>query len=351
MAARSADVVTRIAGELGIGWSGTDWRRALEELAPDIVAVGTPGGAHLEPILAAIEAGCHVYCDKPLAVDAPSARRISDAALAKSVKTAFAASFCYEPAVAHAERLIADGAIGELCEVECLSAYALNPLIPFGWSHRVSEGGGRLNNNFTHKLAIVLRATGGRLTKVTGEVRNDMLRAPLGEHQHDFRYREKGAPTARDAERGEWREVDSDWSYTVLGRLAPGFGGEASLLFKHAGLQPRRHEDCVRLLGTTAAIHIDGAYATGALSIQEQGGAWRELETPEDITASLPAIGDATQRNWTVLAGAFLDDLAGRPHLPYLSFREGWLFQEVIDLVRAGASWTELPGPAWPRSS
>src|SRR5689334_19246151 len=76
MASRTADVCQRMAAKLNIPRAGTDWRGMITEIKPDIVAVGTPGGVHLEMITAALEAGCHVLCDKPLATTAQDARAI-----------------------------------------------------------------------------------------------------------------------------------------------------------------------------------------------------------------------------------------------------------------------------------
>uniref|UniRef100_UPI0038F69D0A Gfo/Idh/MocA family protein n=3 Tax=Bacteria TaxID=2 RepID=UPI0038F69D0A len=82
--------------------------------------------------------------------DGSTSKELYDLAVAKGVKTAFASSFRYMPEILHAKRLVAAGAIGEPLEVECISHFNLERDIPFGWSHRQEEGGGRLNNNFTH---------------------------------------------------------------------------------------------------------------------------------------------------------------------------------------------------------
>ena len=66
MVSRTAEVVDRVAAEMGIPYSSTDWVAALDALEPDIVAIGTPGGAHFEQIMEALDRGCHVFCDKPL---------------------------------------------------------------------------------------------------------------------------------------------------------------------------------------------------------------------------------------------------------------------------------------------
>ena len=74
------------------------------------------------------------------------------------------------PEVIHAKRLVAAGTIGEPLEVECVSHFNLERDIPFGWSHRREDGGGRLNNNFTHKLSIVTSVIGEKILSVMGEM-------------------------------------------------------------------------------------------------------------------------------------------------------------------------------------
>ncbi len=119
------------------------------------MSIATPGGAHYEPIKQAIEAGCHVFCDKPMTHSAASAVELYELAKSNDVKTAYAASFRYTVSVLHAKRLAEEGAIGEPLEIECISHFNLDRDIPFGWSHRKEDGGGRLNNNFTHTLSAI----------------------------------------------------------------------------------------------------------------------------------------------------------------------------------------------------
>ena len=86
---------------------------------------------------------------------AASAVELYELAKSNDVKTAYAASFRYTVSVLHAKRLAEEGAIGEPLEIECISHFNLDRDIPFGWSHRKEDGGGRLNNNFTHTLSAI----------------------------------------------------------------------------------------------------------------------------------------------------------------------------------------------------
>lgn len=343
MASRTAHVVDRVAEELAIPYSTTDWQAGLTQTQPDIVAVGTPGGAHLAPTLAALAQGAHVFCDKPLAPTAHEAKQLFVAAEQAGVKTAYAASYCFMPAVLQAKEMVANGDIGVPQEFEGISHFGLNPLIPFGWSHRLDQGGGRLNNNFPHKLAVVLNVLGGEVAAVSGTIRSDLKRAPVVEGVHHFRERHGFAPDSADEPGLEWMESDSDWAYTVLAKIGiPGTDEPLSALFKHSGLQPRVHADYMAFYGSEGVIHIEGHYGHGPLHFRSTKGEWNEIPTPAHIDAAQPDVEDDTQRNWHLLAREFVADINGEPCGWYPTFRDGWFYQEIIDVVRADQGWTEV---------
>jgi predicted dehydrogenase len=347
MASRTREVVEKVAAELEISVASTDWRATLREIRPDIVAIGTPGGTHVEMIGAALEMGCHIFADKPLATTAVEAKQLYRQAKTAGVKTAYAASFRYMPSALLAKELVAAGAIGSVYEVECVSHYHWPKLTPFGWAHRLDTGGGRLNNNFTHKLAITLNVVGGTVLAAMGETRNDLKRAPVGAPVHDFRHFTRSALSPEQAAQCKWQEVDSDWSYTVLTRIgAAGSDPQdgVSATFRHSCLRAGKLEDYIAFYGEEGTIHITGAYAQGKVYVGRSKTEWEEVPMPQRITDSLPAIADDTYRNWTQLAREFVADVRGEGNAGYLKFRDGWLFQEVIDIARSGRGWMILPG-------
>src|SRR3954463_10637075 len=67
LCARTPSAVQAMAEKLGVPRTSVDWRQTLDDIKPEIVCVATPAGAHAEVIEAALERGCHVYSDKPLA--------------------------------------------------------------------------------------------------------------------------------------------------------------------------------------------------------------------------------------------------------------------------------------------
>ena len=340
---RTPEVVRDVAQNMGIPYAGTDWQEALTVCKPDIVSIATPGGAHYEPIKQAIAHGCHVFCDKPMTSSGETAAELHALAQAKGVKTAYAASFRYTGSVLHAKQLVAEGAIGEPTEVECISHFNLEREIPFGWSHRKADGGGRLNNNFTHTLSIACSVVGEKILSIIGEVRDDLGRAPIVEGVHNFATRRNFIPKDLDDPALKWGESDVEWSYTVLARLDSPFADKpVSVLFKHGGLVPRFHEDHIVFYGTKGAIYIKGHYGSGQLYLADKTGTWQEMPLPQDIADAIPQVKGETEQCWHYLAREFVRDISGEPVAPYPTFREGSQYQQIIDLIRKNDNWTDV---------
>ncbi|MDN3717662.1 oxidoreductase [Vibrio breoganii] len=340
---RTEHVVTQVAKDLDIPYSGTNWALALEMCKPDIVSIATPGGAHVEAIKEAISFGCHIFCDKPLTESGETALEIYRLAKEKGVKTAFASSFRYMPEIMHAKQLVAAGAIGEPTEVECISHFNLDRNIPFGWSHRTEAGGGRLNNNFTHLLSIVTSVVGEKLLSISGEVRNDMPKAPVVEGVHNFTERRNFIPKDINDPNLEWRACDVEWSYTVMAQIESRIpaANPVSVLFKHGGLTPRFNEDHIVFHGSQGSIYIKGHYGDGPLYLWKEGQ-WQEVALPSEITEQLPAIECETQRSWTHLATQLVKDVSGIEVEPYQTFEDGCRYQLIIDLIRKNDRWVDV---------
>ncbi|MBW8189731.1 Gfo/Idh/MocA family oxidoreductase [Neiella marina] len=340
---RTESVVNEVAKKMGIPYAGTDWQQALQDCKPDAVTIATPGGAHYDPITQAIEFGCHVFCDKPLTQSGETAKALHDLAVAKGVKTAFAASFRYMPDVMHAKRLVAEGAIGEPLEVECISHFNLERDIPFGWSHRKEDGGGRLNNNFTHKLSIVTSVIGEKILSINGEVRDDLGKAPIVEGVHNFKTRRDFIPKDLNDPSLKWGESNVEWSYTVLAQLESEMAKQpVSVLFKHGGLHPRFNEDYIAFYGSKGSIYIKGHYGSGPLYLYGDNKTWQELPLPADIAADIPDVDGDTERNWRYLIREFVKDIQGQSVAPYQTFKEGSQYQQLIDLIRQNDNWVDV---------
>lgn len=345
---RTESVVKQVAQDMEIPYAGTDWQQALTDCKPDVVSIATPGGAHVEPIKQAIAFGCHVFSDKPLTADGSTSKELHELAVAKGVKTAFASSFRYMPEILHAKRLVAAGAIGEPLEVECISHFNLERDIPFGWSHRQEDGGGRLNNNFTHMMSIVTSVVGEKILSIMGEVRDDLGKAPIVEGVHNFKTRRDFIPEDINDPSLKWGESNVEWSYNVLAQLESEFAKKpVSVMFKHGGLHPRFNEDHIVFYGSKGAIYIKGHYGAGPLYLygENNGGdakEWLEQALPADIAADIPNVEGDTERNWRYLIREMVKDIEGEDVPSYQTFKEGSQYQQLIDLIRKNDYWVDV---------
>jgi hypothetical protein len=82
VAGRDADAVRAAANRLGFTSSETDWRRLVERDDIDLIDICTPGDSHFEIAIAALQAGKHVMCEKPLANTVGQAEQMAAAARA-----------------------------------------------------------------------------------------------------------------------------------------------------------------------------------------------------------------------------------------------------------------------------
>jgi len=109
---RNGETLRDAADRLGFDSTTTDWEVAVE--AADVFYNLGPNHLHVEPSVAALEAGTPVLCEKPLAPTREGAERMAAAARETEVPAATAFNYRYVPAIQYARTLIADGALGEI---------------------------------------------------------------------------------------------------------------------------------------------------------------------------------------------------------------------------------------------
>jgi predicted dehydrogenase len=229
---RTPEPTYQRAAQLGITDVGFDWRAGLEELRPEIVSIATPADSHRSIAEFAAELGCHVVCEKPLATNAADAQAMRQA-VGMGLKHGYAATGRYAPTIQQTRQLLADGVIGRVHEIESF-AHLNVPMwrLPYCWVHSLEQGGGMLNNLFTHHLAQVLYVTQGAMHAVAGEARVLRDQAPVGPAIHDFRQLFALAGTWDPEQAKEWRAANADMAYTVTAEIRLGDGNLANALFR-----------------------------------------------------------------------------------------------------------------------
>lgn len=107
-----AEKAEAAAEEFSIPTATDDWEAAVADPEVDVVDVATPSDTHYELATAALEAGKHVLCEKPVAHDYRDTRRAATLARERGLKTKLGFTFRYSPGVQFAKSLIDDGFVG-----------------------------------------------------------------------------------------------------------------------------------------------------------------------------------------------------------------------------------------------
>jgi predicted dehydrogenase len=342
---RTPEPAYKRAAQLGVDAVRFDWRAAIEELRPDIVTIGVPGAPHREMAEFAAQAGCHIVCEKPLAINAADARAMLEVVERAGVKHAYAATGCYSPAIIHAQALIAQGAIGQLREVESsLRWFMPAGTMPYSWFDQLELGGGLLNNIFVHKLAQVVRATGGTVRAAAGETRVDPKPVPVGPQIHDVRELFGPIEGWNPAQATEWRQGDADAAYTVMAQVRLPDGNDANALFRASAFGTTPHPEYLVFYGDAGALYMTGEHGAED-RIQRfvpERQAWEDVLIPPAVIAALPPTEDLVQCCWNQFFREFVADVQGNGYAGYPTFHDGWAAAEVIDIARAQSGWTAL---------
>ena len=304
---RNAEIAAQLAARLGVERLGQDWRGAITELAPDVVAIATT---------------------------AADARAMRDAVVAAGVRHACAATAALSPAITHAAALIRQGAIGRVRHAEKTTHLVPRPDQPYSWWHRLADGGGILYNGFPHVLQTLVRITGGAVRDATGTTSQALQRAPVGPQHHDHR---AARADAVDLQRADvhWRDADTETGFQALLRLRL---PDASVATATIATVFGRAADKPGLLvhGTEGTLLAEEA--THTVELTRDGSDWESVMLPEHLFSD-DGEGDKVQRGWNRYLRRFVRDIEG-----LASEDDGYVTCQVIDAVRAGGAVTEIDG-------
>ncbi|WP_419196422.1 Gfo/Idh/MocA family protein [Actinacidiphila glaucinigra] len=170
---RDAGAVRAAAARHGWAAAETDWRALVDRDDVQLVDVCTPGDSHAEIAVAALEAGKHVLCEKPLANSVAEAEAMVAAAERAAARGQVAmVGFNYRrvPAVAFARRLIADGRVGTIRHVRVtyLQDWLVDPDFPLTWRlKREYAGSGALGDLGAHAVDLAQYLAGELLVGVS----------------------------------------------------------------------------------------------------------------------------------------------------------------------------------------
>lgn len=182
----SEETAVQNASALGFTRATGDWRTLCADPAIDVVAVTAPNVLHEPIVLAALSAGKHVYCEKPLSTTLESARRMTIAAQKVGVVTMVGFNFLRNPMIRLARELIDAGEIGEIVSFRGRHAenYMADPDVPHSF-RTDPDGGGAMADIGSHIISMA-RYLLGPITHATGQCRTIHKTRPiaLGSTEH-----------------------------------------------------------------------------------------------------------------------------------------------------------------------
>ena len=321
------------AAALGFERSTGDWRDLLADPEIDVVDICTPNHLHREMALAAVAAGKHVYCEKPLAITAAESREVAEAARAAGVVNLVGFNYVCNPLVRVAREMIVAGEIGEIQGLSgCyLEDYMADPAVPWSWRCvRELAGAGALADLGTH-LINAARTLAGPITRVNGS-----LRTLVAER--------------RDPATGRLRPVENEDVAHVLVEFAGGVQGTFDISRSAAGYKCGLR---FSVFGSRGTLEFDQERMNELRLYRSDDAFGRRgfrtiLTGPEhpDYRAFCPAPGHGLGYNDLKVievrnvVEAVTGGRAGAP-----DFAEGWRVQQVVEAIERShiaGGWIEV---------
>ncbi|MDX6243599.1 MAG: hypothetical protein QOE76_1322 [Frankiales bacterium] len=318
---RDAAAAQEAANRLGWASVETDWKRLLVRDDVALVDVCTPGDSHAEIAIAALEAGKHVLCEKPLANSVAEAEAMvaaAETARGQGIRSMVGFNYRRVPAIALARKLVADGRLGTVRHVRAvyLQDWILDPQFPLVWRlQRERAGSGALGDLGAHIVDLAQFILGDLVTGVSALTETFIRERPLPQAS-------SGLSATGSTERGE---VTVDDAALFLAR----FGGGAVATFEATRFATGRKN----------AMRIEVNGSLGSLSF--------DFESMNDLLFFDQTLDDET--------AGFRRILVTEPGHPYLSawWPPGHLIgyehsftHEVRDLVDAIATGVD-PTPTF----
>jgi predicted dehydrogenase len=219
IADRNAALAEEARARFGFENAYGDWRQLVEDPKIDLVDITTPNFLHVEVALAALEAGKHVYCEKPMAVTVEGARRMAAAAKKAGVKTMVAFNNIKTPAALLAKQIIERGEIGQVVRFRGTfdQGFFNDPSLPWSWRcSRELAGSGALGDLGAHTISVAQFLVGD-ITAVSAQSQTFFKERPVAEFDAGY--------SSKIAESAKKRMVENDDQVQSLVKFASGAAG------------------------------------------------------------------------------------------------------------------------------
>jgi predicted dehydrogenase len=170
VASRDAAKAKAFAEQWGVPRVHDTWEALIDDPEIDAVVVCPPSDLNSAVAGAAIAAGKHVLCEKPLAIAYPEARALTEAAdRATSRVHMVAFTFRFTAALRYLRRLVDEGHFGNIrhWRMSYFNDGQLDPQIPYGWRHQRARGGAGVIADMGSHMIDIARYLMGDITAVS----------------------------------------------------------------------------------------------------------------------------------------------------------------------------------------
>jgi predicted dehydrogenase len=176
------------AHQYGFESSTGDWKALIANPAVDVVSITTPNSMHKEMALAAIAAGKHVHCEKPLSPTLADSLDMVKAAEAKGVNTQVGFNYIKNPLLKMARQMVDAGELGEITGFRGIHAedYMHDPQSPWTWRIDPSGGPGVIADLGSHIIGMA-RFLLGDIAEVSADVRTVIGQRPVARGASDMK--------------------------------------------------------------------------------------------------------------------------------------------------------------------
>ncbi|MBV8815829.1 MAG: Gfo/Idh/MocA family oxidoreductase [Verrucomicrobia bacterium] len=219
IADQNAALAEQARARLGFVKAYGDWRQLIEDPEVEVVDITTPNHLHVEPAIAALESGKHVYCEKPMAVKVEDAERMAAAARKAGVNTLVAFNNIKTPAALVAKQIIERGEIGQLVRFRGRfdQGFFNDPALPWSWRcSRELAGTGALGDLGAHAVSVA-QFLMGDISSVSAQAQTVFKERAVPEFDAGY-----GSKITADAKK---RVVENDDQIQSLVKFASGAAG------------------------------------------------------------------------------------------------------------------------------
>ncbi len=167
---RDTDAVARFADRWGWEDSSADWKAVVERDDVDLVDIAAPGNVHCEIVVAAAQAGKHVFCEKPLTFTVAEGKEMLAAVRDAGVKHMVNFNYRRCPAVSLAKQMIGAGQLGDIrhARFTYLQDWLVDPEFPMNWRLRKETAGSGAHGDLAAHSIDLARFLVGEIGEVVG---------------------------------------------------------------------------------------------------------------------------------------------------------------------------------------